>query len=73
MFGIGEKKETFSVEGMTCHHCEMTVERFAMQVPGVRKAKADHKRKTLEVVYSGSIDRDLLRLKIQEAGYTLIV
>jgi copper chaperone CopZ len=71
MFGLGGKKEKFTVDGMTCHHCEMTVERYAAMVPGVKSAKADRTTHTLEVVESGPIDIDILREKIQEAGYSM--
>ncbi|PIU44468.1 MAG: hypothetical protein COS95_08880 [Ignavibacteriales bacterium CG07_land_8_20_14_0_80_59_12] len=71
MFGLGGKKEKFTVEGMTCHHCEMTVERYAAMVPGVKSAKADRTTQTLEVVETAPIDTELLREKIQEAGYSM--
>lgn len=32
------------VKGMTCGHCEMRVKKALEAVPGVKEAKADHKK-----------------------------
>ncbi|MCW4012677.1 MAG: cation transporter [Candidatus Bathyarchaeota archaeon] len=32
------------VKGMTCTHCEMRVKKALESVPGVKSAKADHKK-----------------------------
>ncbi len=46
-------KETLSVEGMSCAHCEHAVESGLKSVAGVTKARADHKKGQVEVYYKG--------------------
>lgn len=72
MFNIGSKKKTLTVDGMTCHHCEMTVEKAVMEVEGVKSAKADHSRKTVEVQYKSELNIDLVKEKVEKAGYRFV-
>ncbi len=72
MFNIGTKKKRLTVEGMTCHHCEMTVEKALAEIPGVKSAKADHSNKVVEVQYKGELDIDQVKVKIEKAGYKFI-
>jgi copper chaperone CopZ len=59
--------ETFSVEGMTCGHCEATVEDALADIEGVTSASADRKSET--VSGEGSADRDALVSAIEATGY----
>ncbi|MGO9480664.1 MAG: heavy-metal-associated domain-containing protein [Candidatus Kryptoniota bacterium] len=72
MFNIGTKKKILVVEGMTCHHCEMTVEKALAEIPAVKSAKADHTNKRAEVEYKGDLDIDQVKDKIEKAGYKFI-
>ncbi|HUI30848.1 MAG TPA: cation transporter [Candidatus Acidoferrales bacterium] len=71
MFGFVKKKKVLNVEGMTCHHCEMTVEKALLEVAGVKSAKADHAAKSVEVEYKNELDLNKVREKIAKAGYRL--
>ena len=55
MFGFGNKEAILKVEGMTCHHCEMTVEKALLEVAGVKTAKADHTTKSVAVQYKNRV------------------
>ncbi len=72
MFGIGSKKKLLNVEGMTCHHCEMTVEKALMEIEGVKIAKADHANKSVEVQYKSELDMKKVKEQIEKAGYKLV-
>jgi copper chaperone len=72
LFNLGSKKKTLTVEGMTCHHCEMTVEKALMEVQGVKAAKADHTTKSVEVQCKDDLDLVQAKLKIENAGYKLV-
>ncbi len=61
-----------TVEGMTCHHCEMTVEKAVKQLKNVFSAKADHQNKTLEIVYTGELKIEDVKQKVEEAGYKVL-
>ena len=72
MFNFGMKKKTLTVDGMTCHHCEMTVEKALLQLEGVKSVKADHESKRVEVQYKDELDLDRVRENIEKAGYKFI-
>jgi Cu+-exporting ATPase len=63
------KQQTVKVEGMTCGHCEMTVEKAVKQVPNVKSAKASVKDKTVEITFNGELDLSAVKAKVEEAGY----
>lgn len=68
------KAETFTVEGMTCGHCEAAVEGELGGVPGVERSRADFGRGTVEVAYDeGRVTTSDIREAVEEAGYTLVV
>lgn len=72
MFNIGTKKKTFNVEGMTCHHCEMTVEKALSEILNVKSVKADHLNKIVEVKYKGELDIDQMKERVEKAGYRFV-
>ena len=72
MFNLGSKKKTLTVDGMTCHHCEMTVEKALMELEGVKAAKADHSNKTVEVQYKKDLNLEEVKSKIETAGYKFV-
>ncbi len=72
MFNLGSKKKTLTVDGMTCHHCEMTIEKAMMELDGVKSAKADHAKKTVEVQFKEELDLVKAKEKIEQAGYKFV-
>jgi Cu2+-exporting ATPase len=67
-------KLTVTVDGMTCEHCERTVERALRGVRGVVSAKADHKKGIVEIRTEEAHSPDVTALKaaIDEAGYRFV-
>lgn len=60
----------FNVEGMTCGHCELSVQEEVGEVAGVTGVKADHT--TGKVVVEGEdYSVDDIAAAVKEAGYTL--
>jgi copper chaperone CopZ len=59
--------QTITVEGMTCEHCEQTVEKALKDVGGVAAATAD--RETESATIEGSAETDALVSAVTEAGY----
>ena len=56
--------------GLTCDHCEKTVERALLAVAGVRTASASHVTQTASVEFDPSVATvDELRAAVQDAGY----
>lgn len=59
---------TITVEGMSCKHCEQTIEDALRGVAGVSDARADHEVET--VVVEGNPDTGRLVQTVEDAGYT---
>jgi len=57
------------VQGMTCGHCKMNVERAAAAVPGVETVEADLNRHELRV--KGNVSREAISKAVEEAGYSV--
>lgn len=59
--------QTITVEGMTCEHCEQTVEEALEEVEGVTSATADRDSESATV--EGSAEQDELVTVVEDAGY----
>jgi copper chaperone len=63
--------ETFlKIEGMTCMHCKMRVEKALKGVPGVTSVQVDLANKQAVVV--GSAEQAVMAKAVVEAGYKVI-
>ena len=66
------KNEMFTVEGMSCNHCKMAVEKEVGALPGMRTALVDLAAKTLKVEYDGEkTNPEAIRGAVEEAGFTV--
>lgn len=63
-----DQERTYEVIGMTCHHCELSVQEEVAEIAGVRSAMADHERGRLTVI-GESIDDHAVERAVEEAGY----
>lgn len=59
---------TITVEGMSCEHCEQTVEEALRNVGGVADATADREAEQASV--DGDADVTALVEAVEDAGYT---
>ncbi|MBN2860413.1 MAG: heavy metal translocating P-type ATPase [Sphaerochaetaceae bacterium] len=67
----GEHSMTISVEGMSCNHCRMAVERSLTALDGVERAEVSLEKKNVSVTFArGKEDEGAARAAISEAGYT---
>jgi copper chaperone len=62
---------TYDVTGMTCGHCEMSVQEELGELDGVVEVRADHASGQVTVVSSGPLDRAAVAAAVDEAGYAL--
>ena len=63
--------QTFQVEGMSCGHCELSIQEEVGEIPGVTSVKADHT--TGKVVVEGAeVSREDVDKAIEEAGFKLL-
>jgi copper chaperone CopZ len=66
---MNSKTIAFKVEGMSCGHCEMAINKALMTVEGVVFAKADHKAGKVLVELNKEIEDALLEAAVTKAGY----
>ncbi|GGM62070.1 copper chaperone CopZ [Halarchaeum rubridurum] len=59
--------KTYTVTGMSCGHCEQSVEDAVGELEGVESAEADNEADTL--VVEGEPDDDAVAAAVDEAGY----
>ncbi|MGI9860742.1 copper ion binding protein [Moorella naiadis] len=61
---------TLHVEGMSCNHCKMSVEKALKNLAGVTGATVDLGAKTARVTYdAGKVDIEAMRKAVSDAGY----
>ena len=63
---------TYTVSGMTCQHCVMSVTEEVAEIPGVRAVDVDLAAGSLTVTSEGSADTTAIRAAVEEAGYELV-
>lgn len=59
--------QTITVDGMSCGHCEQSVEEALEGIDGITAARADHE--SASVTIEGSAETDALVSAVSEAGY----
>ncbi|WP_226004715.1 CopZ family metallochaperone [Natrinema salinisoli] len=59
--------QTITVEGMSCEHCEQTVEEALEGVAGVESADVD--REAERATVDGDVDTQTLVTAVDDAGY----
>ena len=71
LFGKGsEEKTVVAIEGMSCGHCVMRVEKGIAALPGVKTAKVDLAKKEGTFTFDpGLVSVEAIRAKINEIGY----
>ncbi|TKG91162.1 copper chaperone [Puteibacter caeruleilacunae] len=64
---------TLQVNGMTCDHCEMAIQKSVGAIEGVDKVIANHEDSTVTVKYdSNNIKLSQLSEAIQKKGFTYV-
>jgi len=66
-----DQKTTFTVTGMSCGHCEMAVTKSLKSIPGVSDVEASHEKDIVVISHTDDLDRDVVKQKVAEAGYSL--
>jgi copper chaperone CopZ len=61
-------EKTYTVEGMTCGHCELSVREEVEELTGVESVQADRATGRL-VVRGEQIDDQAVRQAVEAAGY----
>jgi len=71
LFGKGnEEKAVIAIEGMSCGHCVMRVEKGVSGMPGVKSAKVDLAKKEGTFTFDPSlVTVEAIKAKIVDVGY----
>ena len=68
------RKDTFSVLGMSCASCALRVEKTLNGQPGVQEASVNYAAATVQVIYDADqCDATILKAAVQHAGYDLLI
>ena len=62
---------TYAVAGMTCGHCELSVQEEVGEVEGVLDVRADHATGRVTVTSTEPLDPAAVAAAVEEAGYSL--
>ncbi|CDR30422.1 Copper chaperone CopZ [Acholeplasma oculi] len=65
-------ESTIKIEGMTCKHCQMRVEKTLSSLDGVEKVTVDLEKGLAHVQSNTSLNETILKEKIDDAGYKVI-
>ena len=63
--------ETYAVTGMTCGHCELSVQEEVAALDGVTDVRADHTTGRVTVTSAEPLDPAAVAAAVEEAGYSL--
>ncbi|MFO7887610.1 MAG: heavy metal translocating P-type ATPase [Eubacteriales bacterium] len=69
---VGKMKKELIIEGMTCNHCKMRVEKELKALEEVDMAEVVLDEKKAVVEFNKDLSKDILEKVIDEAGYKLI-
>ena len=70
--GADEMKKIVHVNGMSCAHCQASVEKALMGVAGVEKATVNLKKKLAEVKLAAEVSDEALMNAVNEAGFEAV-
>ncbi len=70
--GGNEMKKEIFIEGMSCGHCKMRVEKVLSEIDGIESAEVILEEKKAVVVFDKEVDETLIAQLIDEAGYKVV-
>lgn len=66
-------EENLKVEGMSCNHCKMAVEKAVKGLPGVSGVAVDLQGGNVRVTYDpGTVNHEKIVRTIDQAGYRVV-
>lgn len=67
---MSQEQTILKIEGMSCGHCKMSVEKALQAVPGVVSASVDLAKK--EALVTGTADRAALVKAVEDTGFDVV-
>ncbi|GAB6108502.1 heavy-metal-associated domain-containing protein [Fusibacter bizertensis] len=65
-------KKTIAIEGMSCNHCKMRVEKALSAVEGVEKVEVNLEKKVAVLELTSDVDNVILTEAVDDAGYDVV-
>lgn len=70
---VAEIDLVYHVEGMTCDHCEMSIQKGVNELNGITLVEANHEDSTAHVIYNpAETDAKEIIAAIEKRGYHVI-
>ena len=63
--------KNYTVAGMTCGHCVMSVTEEVQEIPGVENVEVVLQTGSLSVTSAEPVDDDAVKTAVEDAGYQL--
>ena len=63
--------KTIKIEGMTCNHCVMAVEKALNTIDGIKNVKVDLEKAEAAFEEDQPVDASEIRSAIEKAGYSV--
>ncbi|HEY9188756.1 MAG TPA: heavy metal-associated domain-containing protein [Bacteroidota bacterium] len=60
------------VNGMTCKHCELTIENTLKEIPNIYDVEADREKKMVKIYYQNDLDLEQIKTIIEENGFKVL-
>ncbi|HNT57342.1 MAG TPA: cation transporter [Syntrophales bacterium] len=64
-------RKTIRIRGMSCRHCVMAVTKALEDMEGVENVTVNLERGEASFDETRPVDRDILRQRVEDAGYAL--
>lgn len=72
LFGVKGEKILLKIDGMTCGHCVMRVEKILNGLEGVKMARVSLKKNRAEIIYDDKKTTvEIMKNAVIEAGYNI--
>jgi len=65
------KERVFSVSGMSCQHCVMSVREAIEEIDGVSEAVVELEAETAKVTFADNVSEDDIIEAVTEEGFTI--
>ena len=70
---VAEIELVYHVEGMTCDHCEMSIQKGVNELNGISLVEANHEDSTAHIVYNpAETDAKEIIAAIEKRGYHVV-
>lgn len=63
---------TLQVQGMSCGHCKMSVEKAVKKLPGVQSVEATPAENRVQITHDGTGSLEAIKEAIMNEGYVVV-